>query len=77
MSLLKVVDLHANIHALAFGPGGGGSRTLFCSAADKSLVALRVAAPADGGGVDVSAGYAQTTGIHRAVCEALGVSING
>ena len=82
MTLLKSVALPSNLHALAFGPSfdaaGGPGRYLFCSAADNSLLTLRLATPAEGAkSIEVSSAYSQTAGIHRAVCESLDVSLNG
>lgn len=78
MELLKTVSLMCNVHALTFGPVVDGTLVLLCSMADNTLLALNMAVHAGRGlSVEVSPQYCETTGIHRAVCEALAVSING
>ena len=79
MTLLKAVHLNSNVHALAFGPPSTlEGLLLLCSTADNSLHSFEIISPtAAGAMLEVSPSSTKTIGIHRAVCEGLGVSTNG
>lgn len=80
MKLLKTVSFPCNIHALSFGPTVEMYLTLFCSTSESKLVALTIVAPTSSGSgltLEVSQHFSETNGIHRAVCEAVAVSVNG